>query len=202
MTTESETDPCTPSRGELERALEPFALMSSEGVITQETGHVTVTTCAEYFHRAAALRASPPAPCGELDRIRAALEPFAWIGQWLFARDLPDDTSMVTVKGVHKDLELTRGMFKAAHIALAEVERLRSLSPVSGAGVGEALTQDAITITSNGGGDAKPRDYTLGLHFHGEDAGDRCWTLHAILAALTSVGGKEGGLQENSGANQ
>ena len=33
-------------------ALEPFALISSEGVIQQESGHVTVTTCAEYFHRA------------------------------------------------------------------------------------------------------------------------------------------------------
>ena len=35
-------------------ALEPFALISSEGVVTQKEGHVTVTTCAEYFHRAAA----------------------------------------------------------------------------------------------------------------------------------------------------
>jgi hypothetical protein len=37
-----------------EKALEPFALISSEGVIKKETGHVTVTTCAEYFHEARA----------------------------------------------------------------------------------------------------------------------------------------------------
>ena len=36
-------------------ALEPFALISSEGIVKQSTGHVTVTTCAEYFHRAAVL---------------------------------------------------------------------------------------------------------------------------------------------------
>lgn len=42
-------------RGELEKALDPFGRISSEGVIKKETGHVTITTCAEYFHRAAAL---------------------------------------------------------------------------------------------------------------------------------------------------
>ena len=49
----------------------------------------------------------------------AALEPFAWIGQWLFARDLPDDTPMVTIEGAGKPFVLTRGMFKTAHSALA-----------------------------------------------------------------------------------
>lgn len=34
--------------------LDPFARISSEGVIKAETGHITVTTCAEYFHEAAA----------------------------------------------------------------------------------------------------------------------------------------------------
>lgn len=38
----------------LAKALEPFALMSAEGVIAEELGHVSVTTCAEYFHRARA----------------------------------------------------------------------------------------------------------------------------------------------------
>lgn len=37
----------------LDGALQPFALIASEGVITAKEGHVTVTTCAEYFHRAA-----------------------------------------------------------------------------------------------------------------------------------------------------
>lgn len=39
----------------LEEALEPFALVSSEGVVVKKTGHVQVTTCAEYFHRASAI---------------------------------------------------------------------------------------------------------------------------------------------------
>ncbi|UQS95142.1 hypothetical protein Pam3_71 [Pseudanabaena phage Pam3] len=46
---------------ELEAALEPFALISSEGVITTPRGYVQITTQAEYFHRAAAIRA-PGAP--------------------------------------------------------------------------------------------------------------------------------------------
>ena len=41
---------------ELEEALEPFALISSEGVVRPTTtGYATVTTQAEYFHRAAAV---------------------------------------------------------------------------------------------------------------------------------------------------
>ncbi|SCM71607.1 hypothetical protein KL86PLE_100283 [uncultured Pleomorphomonas sp.] len=37
---------------QMAEALRPFALIASEGVIKAEAGHVTVTTCAEYFHRA------------------------------------------------------------------------------------------------------------------------------------------------------
>ena len=36
----------------LEEALEPFALISAEGVVKTKSGHVAVTTCAEYFHQA------------------------------------------------------------------------------------------------------------------------------------------------------
>ena len=43
-----------------EKALEPFALISSEGVIKQQTGHVTVITCAEYFHKARAVLGGKP----------------------------------------------------------------------------------------------------------------------------------------------
>jgi Lar family restriction alleviation protein len=35
-------------------ALEPFALMASEGVVVIKAGYVQVVTCAEYFHRARA----------------------------------------------------------------------------------------------------------------------------------------------------
>jgi hypothetical protein len=53
----------------------------------------------------------------QTEELEKALEPFARIGQWLFARDLPDETPMVTVQGAGKDVHLTRGMFKAAHLA-------------------------------------------------------------------------------------
>lgn len=48
-----------------------------------------------------------------------ALKPFAEIGAWLFARDLPDDTPVVEIKGLNGAAGcLTRGDFKAAHNAL------------------------------------------------------------------------------------
>lgn len=52
-----------------------------------------------------------------------ALRPFAEIGQWLFARDLPDDTPLVEAGGINGfTVTLTRGHFKAAHRALHEAE--------------------------------------------------------------------------------
>lgn len=52
-----------------------------------------------------------------------ALRPFAEIGQWLFARDLPDDTPVVEAGGINGyAMTLTRGHFKAAHRALREAE--------------------------------------------------------------------------------
>lgn len=39
----------------LRKVLEPFAFMSSEGVIKAREGHVEIVTCAEYFHEASAL---------------------------------------------------------------------------------------------------------------------------------------------------
>ncbi len=52
------------------------------------------------------------------------LEPFAWVGQWLFARDLPDDTPVATFTGLHRPAHLTRGMFKAAHTLLTRAAAL------------------------------------------------------------------------------
>jgi hypothetical protein len=69
----------------------------------------------------AAGQSAAPAPAG--DEVRAALEPFAWVGQWLFARDLPDETPMVTIQGIGRDIALTRGMFKKAHTVLAALSR-------------------------------------------------------------------------------
>jgi hypothetical protein len=58
-------------------ALEPFALMSAEGVVKQEKGRVTITTQAEYFHRASAVLASLQPEPSQAERLRTALEPFA-----------------------------------------------------------------------------------------------------------------------------
>lgn len=56
------------------------------------------------------------------DHLIKALEPFAEIGQWLFARDLPDDTPMVEFSDFngYKPV-LTRGHFKAAALALRKL---------------------------------------------------------------------------------
>jgi hypothetical protein len=45
----------TAQRDKAVEALRPIALISSEGVVSQSSGHVTITTCVEYFHRAAAV---------------------------------------------------------------------------------------------------------------------------------------------------
>lgn len=51
--------------------------------------------------------------------VAEALRPFAEIGQWLFARDLPNDTPLVEAGGINGyGMTLTRGHFKAAHRAL------------------------------------------------------------------------------------
>ena len=50
-------------------------------------------------------------------KLAEGLAPFAWVGQWLFARDLPDEEPIVTITGAGRPVNLTRGMFKAAHTA-------------------------------------------------------------------------------------
>ena len=47
--------------------IRPFAAISREGVVTTKTGHVRLTTCAEYFHEADAFLAS-------IDAERATME--------------------------------------------------------------------------------------------------------------------------------
>lgn len=53
----------------------------------------------------------------QVEQLKAALEPFAEIGQWLFARpEIPDDQPVVELPGInHYQVVLTRGHFKEAH---------------------------------------------------------------------------------------
>lgn len=71
---------------------------------------------------AANLEAVPYASLRALnEELAEALEPFADIGVWLFALDIPDDTPLVTVSLLNgAECHLTRGMFKAAHLARAK----------------------------------------------------------------------------------
>ena len=58
----------------------------------------------------------------EIAQLRAALEPFAWIGSWLFARpEISDDEPLASFSTLNsaKPVNLTRGHFKAAHTAFA-----------------------------------------------------------------------------------
>lgn len=43
----------------LREVLEPFGLVSTEGVVKQASGHVEIITCVEYFHRAAQALSTP-----------------------------------------------------------------------------------------------------------------------------------------------
>lgn len=60
-----------------------------------------------------------------------ALEPFAEVGQWLFAQpDVPDAAPMVHINGLNgMNGALTRGHFKAAHSARAVENRTLSPAP-------------------------------------------------------------------------
>jgi hypothetical protein len=66
----------------------------------------------EFLFRATAAEAA-------LGEAREALEPFAEIGSWMFARpQVPDSEPVVTVHGINgSGWQLTRGMFKRAHLA-------------------------------------------------------------------------------------
>ena len=86
----------------------------------------TEEPCRASIVRAILALISSPAPAqpsreAAFEAMRQALRPFADIGQWLFARDLPDDTPLVHVTGLNGSHDaLTRGDFKAAHISLAD----------------------------------------------------------------------------------
>lgn len=57
------------------------------------------------------------------EQIIEALRPFAEIGAWLFARNLPDETPVIEVHHINNIRSaLTRGQFKAASLALRALE--------------------------------------------------------------------------------
>lgn len=62
------------------------------------------------------------------EQLIASLKPFAEIGAWLFARNLPDDTPVVEINGLHGSAGcLTRGDFKAAFKAMQVLEGAQDL---------------------------------------------------------------------------
>jgi len=66
----------------------------------------------------AALEAENAALKAKMAEADRALAPFAGIGAWLFARDLPDATPVIDLVGINgASGALTRGHFKAAHTA-------------------------------------------------------------------------------------
>ncbi|WP_198341564.1 hypothetical protein [Burkholderia ubonensis] len=111
-----------------------------------------------------------------INQARAALEPFAAIGQWLFARPLPDETPVVDVRGLHgQSGALTRGMFKAAHAALqtapqpaqagapAEArEQPKSLAEVWDSALEQIKTDPALLARLRAAIDSAPADARSG----------------------------------------
>ncbi len=68
------------------------------------------------------------------EQLIASLKPFAEIGAWLFARNLPDDTPVVEIRGLHGSAGcLTRGDFKAAFKAMQALYGAQNIvMPVAG----------------------------------------------------------------------
>lgn len=67
-----------------------------------------------------------PAQDANTDQLLAALKPFAEIGAWLFARNLPDETPVVEINGLNGAAGcLTRGDFKAAFNAMRALENMQ-----------------------------------------------------------------------------
>lgn len=104
-----------------------YAALTSERTARETAERVGHERCDALGDEIIALRADLEAMDGELTEYRKvveaaalALAPFADIGQWLFARDLPDETPLVDVTGLNGLRgALTRGHFKAAHTALS-----------------------------------------------------------------------------------
>ena len=60
------------------------------------------------------------------EQLIASLKPFAEIGAWLFARNLPDETPVVEINGLNGAAGcLTRGDFKAAFNAMRALEGMQ-----------------------------------------------------------------------------
>jgi len=77
-------------------------------------------TAARQSQRITALEAENAALKAKMAEADRALAPFAGIGAWLFARDLPDAMPLVDILGINgASGVLTRGDFKAAHTARA-----------------------------------------------------------------------------------
>lgn len=83
-----------------------------------EAWALTAAEARSLFARLATLGAENAALKAKMAEADRALEPFAGIGAWLFARDLPDVMPLVDILGINgASGVLTRGDFKAAHTA-------------------------------------------------------------------------------------
>ena len=102
--------PLTPERlAEIKDGINSRAKQSVHPWLYVDSDNIAAVFAAEQYQREQA------------ERLATALKPFAAIGQWFFARPLPDDTPVVHLTGINgMNGALTRGDFKAAHSALAE----------------------------------------------------------------------------------
>lgn len=86
----------------LSEALEPFALISSEGLVTGADGFVTITTQAEYFHRAAEAIRTLAAKQGGKSNAPATL-----------AKDRWPDLTVAEVEAMRRDANSQAGYSRA-----------------------------------------------------------------------------------------
>ena len=106
---------------EQKAAIVRLAEESSGRFVAAETGVPTEAMLRDESDR---LRTALAAAEKQCERLKSALQPFADIGSWLFARpQVPDTDVVVDVLGVNRAQgSLTRGQFKAAHTALTTRE--------------------------------------------------------------------------------
>jgi len=88
------------------------------------------------------------------EQLIASLKPFAEIGAWLFARNLPDETPVVEINGLNGAAGcLTRGDFKAAFNAMRALEGMQEHDDAAHGAPGMAVQEPGhyLLTPKNGG---------------------------------------------------
>jgi len=151
------------------------------------------------------------------EQIVAALRPFAEIGAWLFARNLPDETPAVEINGLNGTAGcLTRGDFKAAFNAMRALEGMQEDDDAAHGAPGMPVQEPGhyLLTPQNGGkpytSTTAPDSWELRKSDISEAAG-RCGIptrggmsllTNRVVAALLAAGGTPAVLDKGSSVDK